>query len=601
MGIINRLSSDISNKIAAGEVVERPSSVVKELVENAIDAGADVISVEIEGGGTTFIRVSDNGCGMGEDDAKICFLRHATSKIKKASDLDAIYTLGFRGEALSSIGAVSKIELFTKKRESEEGTRVVFESGELVSSERTGTADGTNIIIRDLFYNTPARMKFLKKDATEAGYIADIMSRFILSHPEISFRLIRDGKEVYFTAGDNSLKNAVYSVYGREYAKNLIDVTYELDGIKVTGVCGKSENARANRAYQSYFVNSRYIKSPAITRAVEDAYKNQLMVGKFPFAILNIELDAGAVDINVHPTKLEVKFSNDQAVFLAVHHAVKNALYSINTAPEAARYEPSADAFELPKEAKGWDGKIPTMRGGFAHYEKRAEQKEESFSFDYPKLKREMNEPVIFDSPREKTIMGIKTIPHDIRIIGQLFSTYILAEIDSRFAICDQHAGHERLKFEELKKELSNRPITPQYLIAPIPLELSPLEISLFEEYQEQMSRLGFDGKVEKGEFLLTAVPTPEEEEKLLATVVELLTALSEKREEIITRTKERLCYTIACKSAVKANHSLTTYEMQSLISQIIAMDNINTCPHGRPIIIYLTKAEIEKMFGRIV
>ncbi len=615
MGIINQLSSDIANKIAAGEVVERPASVVKELVENAIDAGANVISVEIEGGGTSFLRVSDNGSGMSEEDAKLCFSRHATSKISKASDLDAIFTLGFRGEALSSIGAVSRIELFTKRADDNEGTKVVFEGGELKQSISAGTSDGTNIIIRDLFYNTPARMKFLKKDSTEAGYIADIMSRFILAHPEISFRLVRDGKEVYFTPGDSSLKNAIYSVYGRDYAKNIIDVDYEMDGVRVTGAVGKSENARANRTYQSYFVNRRYIKSPAVTRAVEDAYKNQLMVGKFPMAVLNIEIDPSTVDINVHPTKLEVKFSNDQAVFLAVHHAVKNALYSINHVPEIRRSEPKEDSFALPKEAFGWDsGKTPTQRGGFAHYEHKtpvytpprqtfsepASTKTAPPAFDYTPPKPDRDTLLGFDSPEPLTF-GIKSLPHDIRVIGQLFSTYILAELDGKLAIIDQHAAHERLKFEELKKELANRPITPQYLIAPIPAPLTPLELSLFEEYRSELARLGFDGEERKGEFVLTAVPSPEDEDSLLSTLSELLAALSEHRQDVISAAKERLTHTIACKAAIKANHNLSVAEMQSLISRILALENINTCPHGRPIMIEMTKTEIEKSFGRIV
>ncbi len=605
MGIINRLSADISDKIAAGEVVERPASVVKELVENAIDAGADVISVEIENGGTSFLRVSDNGFGMSEEDAKICFLRHATSKIKKASDLDAIFTLGFRGEALSSIGAISRIELFTKRKDEPSGTKVVFEGGELKEASKTGTADGTSIIIRDIFYNTPARMKFLKKDSTEAGYIADIMSRFILSHPEISFRLTKDGKEVYFTPGDNSLTNAVYSVYGRDYAKNIIEVDYEMDGIRVAGVVGKSENARANRSYQSYFVNSRYIKSPAITRAVEDAYKNQLMVGKFPMAVLNIELDPSLIDINVHPTKLEVKFSNEQSIFLAVHHAVKNALYSINSVPKIKLQEPLEDLFALPKEARGWEGaKIPTQHGGFSAYEKKEfyyERKEKPKDFGFKVFSLDEDEPLILDAPEQEPIMGIKEIPHDIRVIGQLFSTYILAEIDQKLVITDQHAAHERLKFEELKRELKSRPITPQYLIAPIPCDFSPLELSQFEEHRKKLSELGFDGEVKKDEFFITAVPSPADEDAVISTLLELMRALSENREDVITAKKEQLTYQIACKSAIKANNNLSIYEMQSLISQVLALKNINTCPHGRPIMIEMTKTEIEKLFGRIV
>ena len=347
MGIINVLPKDVSNKIAAGEVVERPASVIKELIENSIDAGADKITVEIKKGGSIYMRVTDNGKGMNVDDACVCFLRHATSKIKTSEDLDAIYTLGFRGEALSSIGAVSKVTLYTK-RKGEEGVCVTCEGGEILSSSEAGLPDGTTMIVENLFYNTPARAKFLKKDATEAGYITDIVTKFIFAHPEISFKLIVNGKEQLFSAGDNKIENAIYTVYGRDYAKGSINVLYEDEGIKVSGIVGKGNIARPNRTYQSFFVNKRYIKSALIIRAVEEAYKNQIMIGKFPMAVLNIEINPGLIDINVHPTKMEVKFSDEKAIYRAVYYGVKNALYELPNVPQIEKKEKADEFLGIP-------------------------------------------------------------------------------------------------------------------------------------------------------------------------------------------------------------------------------------------------------------
>ena len=342
MGLIHILDTEVSNKIAAGEVVERPLSIVKELVENSIDAGATAITVEIRNGGVEYIRVTDNGSGMSEEDAKICFLRHATSKISTGSDLDAIFTLGFRGEALSSIGAVSKVQLYSKRREDSDGVCVTCEGGEILSSSVSGVPDGTVVEVRDLFYNTPARRKFLKKPATEGGYISDIVSRYVFAYPEISFKLIRDGKEMIFSAGDNNLINAVYAIYGKDYAKNVLKVDYEYNGVHITGVIGKGTLCRPNRNYETFLVNKRYIKSAMMMRALDEAYKNQIMISKFPVAVLNIEISPEEVDINVHPTKLECKFSNEQDIYQAVYHGAKSALYALPNVPNIERGEETA-------------------------------------------------------------------------------------------------------------------------------------------------------------------------------------------------------------------------------------------------------------------
>lgn len=625
MGVINQLSLEISNKIAAGEVVERPASVVKELVENAIDAGATAISVELEKGGISFLRVTDNGSGMVREDATLCFSRHATSKIKTAEDLDAIYTLGFRGEALSSIGAVSRIEMFTKKREDTQATKVVFEGGQLLSVEDAGAADGTSIIVKDLFYNTPARMKFLKKDVTEAGYVSDIVLRFILAHPEVSFRLIRDGKEVYSTSGDGSLKNALYSVYGREYAKAVIDIDLEMNNIHVSGVAGKSETSRPNRAYQSFFVNGRYIKSPAITRAVEEAYKNQVMVGKFPMAVIKIEINPTQIDINVHPTKMEVKFSDEGAIYRAAYHAVKNALYSTVEYPEIERTSVPMQTFTFAPEPEkkpmpAYEPYKPAS--AYLHEskyqpnvqdEKKCEELYELMKADAETLKGvKVEEPM---SPKEEerdpfayTFLEVEDSTSEknsflpdirsYRIIGQLFRTYILVEEGENLLLIDQHAAHERIKYEELKKSLKERKVSSQYLAIPIPVALSEEERAAYNEHREELSALGFEAEI-GDEAVITAVPSADGTDELSAAFLELLSAFSENRQELIDSKKERLLYTIACKAAIKANSYRSEEELVALVDAVFNLDNINTCPHGRPIVIKMTKKEIEKEFGR--
>ncbi len=614
MGVINQLSLEISNKIAAGEVVERPASVVKELVENAIDAGATAISVELEKGGTSFLRVTDNGSGMVREDASLCFSRHATSKIKTAEDLDAIYTLGFRGEALSSIGAVSRIEMFTKRKEDATATKVVFEGGQLLSVEDAGAADGTSIIVKDLFYNTPARMKFLKKDVTEGGYVSDIMLRFILAHPEVSFRLIRDGKEVYSTSGDGSLKNALYSVYGREYAKAVIDIDLEMNNIHVSGVAGKSETARPNRAYQSFFVNGRYIKSPAITRAVEEAYKNQIMIGKFPMAVIKIEINPTQIDINVHPTKMEVKFSDEGAIYRAVYHAVKNALYSTVEYPEIEVRPAPERVFTFPPTpekkhtAESFRSISPNLHYAPAKEEsKQCEELYDIMKADAETLRGRSLEAEEEKDPFRHTYMEVEdsasakpSFLPEVRsycIIGQLFKTYILVEEGDDFLLIDQHAAHERIKYEELKKSLKEKKVSSQYLAIPIPVELSDGEKEAYKEHKDELSELGFEADM--NESAITAVPSADGSDELSAAFLELLSAFSENRQEIIDSKKERLLYTIACKAAIKANSYRGEEELSALVEAVFDLDNINTCPHGRPIVIKMTKKEIEKEFGR--
>lgn len=687
MGLIHVLDTEISNKIAAGEVVERPASVIKELVENSIDAGATNITVEIKNGGVTYMRVSDNGCGMSADDAKICFLRHATSKIQTENDLDAIYTLGFRGEALSSIGAVAKVSLFTKRHEDHIGICVTCRGGDILSSEEAGIPDGTSIIAEDLFYNTPARLKFLKKDATEAGYITDIMTRFIFAHPEISFKLTVNGKDKLFSPGDSSLKNAVYTAYGKDYAKGTLEVDYEENGIHVTGLIGKGTLTRPNRNYQSFFVNKRYIKSALIIRAVEDAYKNQIMIGKFPMAVLNIQIDPSFMDINVHPTKLEVKFANEKAVRNAVYYAVKNALYALPNVPEIERIDKNTGEVLFKRDTAVEQIDIPSVKQSPdikpAQSYSSSTSKEENRSSVHAGMPAKQNKMVFFNdsTPNTNTVApstppvfyndadintksNISTSDHyeiistpsaaisnnssemnnftqqatsesknpetdtdstDInpitntdeinvetqdnvfideyfKIVGQVFSTYIIAEKGDKMLLIDQHAAHERLKYEELKKALANKQIMSQILIEPVIVKMTPSEFSAFFEVQNELQNMGFEcDEFGDNEVIVRSTPgdlDPGEVEELL---LELVTNASVLKHELITEKHERMLYTIACKSAIKANHHLSIQEMETLVRNVLRLKNINTCPHGRPIIITMSQKEIEKEFKRIV
>ena len=636
MGKINLLDVEVSNKIAAGEVVERPASVVKELVENSIDAGAKRISVEIKNGGNTYIKITDDGSGMEREDAVVAFLRHATSKIKSEADLDAIYTLGFRGEALSSIGAVSKVDLYTKRAEDMIGTHTVCEGGEIISDDDAGVPNGTSFVVQNLFYNVPARMKFLKKDTTEAGYITDIMTRFILAHPEISFKLISNGKEVLYSSGDGKIINCIYSVYGKDYATAMLEVNYNTEFVKVSGMTGKGSAARPNRNYQSYFVNSRYIKSPMITRAVEEAYKNQIMTGKFPVAVLNIEINPSLIDINVHPTKLEVKFSNESEVYKAVYHAVEDALYRITDIPEIVKKPvvekreertsnfvrdtvlPNAQAeIKIPLEPKREPipTKVVVKQPKFfenAVYEKTIEGPKEPVKIVVPELVREIKaqeKPIIETEVKAEgkpTIQETTPVTEEknieFKLVGQVFDTYIIIERDNEMLMIDQHAAHERLNYEKLKQEAERKKVYSQGLAIGVVAQLSANELAVFSENEEFIKSLGFEAEpYGNNSVIIRSVPVAAANEDICDLFVEIITQLGENKKEIISHKRERLLYTIACKAAIKANWKISEAEQRELAKKVLMLDGINTCPHGRPIMISMSKEEIEKNFKRIV
>lgn len=669
MGKINLLPTQISDKIAAGEVVERPASVVKELVENAIDAGATIIDIEIKKGGITYIRVTDNGFGMSREDAKIAFFRHATSKIKTESDLDAIYTLGFRGEALSSIGAVSRTELITKREEDEVGTLVRISGGVIEECTDVGVPNGTTMAVNNLFYNTPARMNFLKRDATEAAGVTDIVERFILSHPEISFRYTVDGKEKYFTAGDNNLISSIYAVYGKNYANSVILVDEETSFGRIQGAIGKGDTARPNRGYQSFFVNKRYVKSLRMCATLENAYKNQIMIGKHPMAILNIEIDPKFTDINVHPTKLEVKFSKEDEVMGAIYHVVQNALYAIPNVPKIEHkpakksefmrdtvstkaqleiapvpaekqikeekpeelpkpqpkpvWETKSVPYEAPKKAEKDESYALTNSKEYfikkqsetANVEQKQTEKLQMVAEDLSdnKTAEKIAEPVkLYEEVEPEVIKAPETTQSQtnkwgfsrdtVRVIGQIFGTYILAQSGDTMIIADQHAAHERLKYEELKRELAKKEVTSQMLLLPVAVELSSMEYVTFSENEARFQEMGFEIEDFGGStVLIRATPEPLPEDELKSLLLELIDRFSNKHPEIITEKMERALYTIACKAAVKANHTYSIKELETLLFAVLDLENINTCPHGRPIIITMTKKELEKEFKRIV
>ncbi len=651
MNKINILDKTVSNMIAAGEVVERPASVIKELLENSIDADARHITVEIKNGGVKYIRVADDGFGMTKEDAKLSLLRHATSKIKNAEDLDAILTLGFRGEALASISAVSNMEIYTKARGSREGTLIKSSCGEITDAFDAGCPDGTTIIVRDLFINTPARMKFLKKDHTEAGYIADIILRLALARPDISFKFINNDKEQLFTSGDGELLNAIYSIYGKDIKNAMVKGEYSEHGISLSGYFGKAEASRPNRNMQNVFINGRYIKSPLISHAVEEAYKQELMVGKFPSCVINIQIDPHFVDINVHPTKLEAKFSDEKSIYHVVYWAAKNALYQksvpvVEKKPSvvSAKAEESLfSGFSRKKQGLTFNessrfkrnDSSPVKTNIFSSeandkaFDEKKEKTENLFSFVTEQkkesaLKEGINEKTenmslsekLEDAPSKDALENQKTVTQaaaleeirapfekpDYKICGQIFDTYIIIEKDGQMMMVDQHAAHERLRFESLKEGYKKRQIASQDLLTPTIVKLTPPEFASFCEYKEEISALGFDAdEFGESEIIIRSVPFSLTEFEIKEAIIEIIGLFSLHRKNIDEQIAEKMLYQIACKGAVKANRKLFDAEIKELLDSIFALPEINTCPHGRPITIAFTKDFIEKQFKRIV
>lgn len=640
---INVLPKHIAELIAAGEVVERPSSIVKEIMENAIDAGADKITLEIKRGGITYIRITDNGCGIDRDNIRKAFISHATSKISTADDLNAICTLGFRGEALASIAAVSRVEVMTRGEGEEVGTRYCIEGGEETLIDDAGCPKGTTLIVRDLFYNTPARMKFLKKDVSEGNAVAAVVDRIALSHPEVSIRFIRDSKDVLFTSGDGKLENAIYKTLGKDFASTLIPCDYELEGVRVSGFISKPFNARPNRMMQYFFLNDRFIKTRTGMVALEEAYKNSIMVGKFPACALNIYIAPGAVDVNVHPSKTEVRFANEKLIFNAVYYCAKSALQQGDTRVQANFKQKVGRQF-MPKPNEGRQIKI---------YEQQLEQvkkeslpkedfwgkttSEEFVKLSEPKktekitfndssefsLKKdeepdlipvfkpvEEAKPPVIETVEEAVseakaeqpaseVEEVKPEPEPYRVIGEAFKTYILVEQGKKLLIIDKHAAHERMLFEKLRA--NNGEIETQMLLAPVTVTLSKEEYSAVLDNLELLDKAGY--RVEDfggGMVIVSECPTAVADADLAEVVMELAGYLVNNRRELIPEKLDWIYHSTACRAAIKAGDKTSEYELEKFVEKLLNDPDIRYCPHGRPVLIEMSKYEIEKNFGRV-
>jgi len=640
MADIRVLPQSVADKIAAGEVCERPASVCKELVENSIDAGADRITVEIKNGGIKYIRVTDNGCGINAESAETAFLRHATSKLKEIDDLENLLTMGFRGEALASICAVAKVELITKTKEESIGTHLIMEGGIAKERDEIACLDGTTMIVEDLFASIPARMKFMKKDSTEAGYVADVIGRIALSKPSVSIELISDGKEVFKTSGDGVIENAVLKIYGIECAKALCPVNYESNGIRIEGVVGKPEISRGNRTRQTLFVNERYVKNHVVSKIVEEAYKNAVMVGKFPFFILDIKLSPRLVDVNVHPAKTEIKFAYEKEVYDAVYYAVKSALYTeekpekkINS--ELTFEKKSEDFYNAPvpiqvsmdferktghsmKDSGGLTRDINKSYDGVIKNSSDMIKITEKFlEYTVPPKNEEVREEIVKPENKESEIIVSETIAKEntvieiveeekepLKIIGQIFDTYIMFEQGESVFLVDQHAAHERMRFEVLLKQKQENKSFSQGLLVPVVLDLDPQEKIIVMDNMDYFREYGFEIEdFGQGSFIVSSTPVIGSDKEIISLIFEFIDILKNKKKTGLLSFEERTLDSIACKYAIKANKKLSIAEMEDILSRLEELEKIGikTCPHGRPIKVELSKYEIEKMFKRIV
>lgn len=640
MPIIHVLSPHVADLIAAGEVVERPASAVKELLENAVDAGARTVVLEIRAGGRDLIRVSDDGSGMAPEDAGVCFLRHATSKISDERGLEAIGTLGFRGEALAAISAVSRITLTTRRRGAPMGVRVEVEAGEIVSMEEIGCPEGTTISVRDLFYNTPARQKFLGTDRSEAAACVQSAMRTALGRPEVSFRCLRDGQEEFFSPGDGTAKSAVYALLGREFSAGLLPVDTESDGVAVHGFVTAPAHCRGNRSAQYFFCNGRPIRSRSLQAALEQAYKNTAMVGKFPGCVLYVTLPNGLVDVNVHPTKAEVKFAKEKPVFDGVYYGALAALgqkaapQTMSAAPlseELPRTAPAplaqgvssvpkkdffrtmdASTFRREYSAPASGGRVSAVRDR-APYET-APRRAAPASVPAPSRlpdapavkstavsapKQSVSEPVEPAPAPEQTVLDESFRTEPVRYIGEAMNVYILLEQGDKLLLIDKHAAHERLLFDKMR--LNEKPLMPQDLLTPQPFNTDPDGAALLERNAALLARLGFElDRFGEDAFLIRAVPAGLDAAHGVPLLEELVEKLREGRSLSAGDVWERLAATVACKAAIKGGWTTQREELLALAERVLAGE-VTHCPHGRPVMTVLTRTEIDKRLGRIV
>lgn len=663
MANIQVLDQITIDKIAAGEVIERPASIIKELVENAIDAGASAVTVEIKEGGISFIRITDNGCGIPKGEVPLAFLRHSTSKIRSVDDLSTVASLGFRGEGLSSIAAIAQVELITKTKDEVTGTRYRIEGGAEKSIEDTGAPDGTTFLVHQIFYNTPARRKFLKTPMTEASHVSELMTRLALSHPEVSIQFINNGQEKLHTSGNGKLKDIIYHVFGRDIANNLLETNERIDGIQVQGFIGKPIISRGNRNYENYFINGRYVKSNIIAKAIEDAYKDFTMQHKYPFTALHFTMDGTDLDVNVHPTKMELRFSNQQGVYNFIYNALKQTLSEPELIPrvelpeakevpvkaekivERKQEQPMTPVREERKtpvieEEKNLDYFMKKMRERVTAYHQQAVEVkptpapsviQENVNYEalpasqvaavkqpVPEQRTVAKEPMPEQAvaPREeKSVVTEKQLDffeeklltkkaaQEYKIIGQLFETYWLVEFHEQLYIIDQHAAHERVLYEKTLRGMKDREFTSQYLSPPIILNLSMQEEEALNTHMDIFTNIGFEIEPFGGDsYAIRAVPdnlfSIAKRELFTEMLDQLVDGIHSSLAPDIVAEKVA---SMSCKAAVKGNSRLSAAEVETLIGELLELENPYHCPHGRPTIIAMTKRELEKKFKRIV
>lgn len=636
MARINVLPKEIYQLIAAGEVVERPSSVVKEMIENSLDAGAKNITLEIKNGGSTYIRITDDGCGIERDDVRKVFISHATSKISKKDDLNSIATLGFRGEAMASISAVSKVELLTKAENEEIGTRYEIAGGEELEFDDAGCPNGTTIVVRDIFFNTPARMKFLKKDVTEGNQVAGIVDRMAISHPEISFRFIRDGKQVLITSGNGDLKSTVYSVLGKEMSDSLMSVDYSFNDMRITGFVSKPTASRRSRAGQYFYINNRIVKSKTAMAALEQAYKNTIMVGRFPACVLNIELNPAQVDVNVHPAKTEVRFANEKPIFDLVYYAVKTAIENDRTVKEVefkenpiyrqesknvyqnndnksfqAKFDffkkkdepPSQQVIKTKPREDFWQVEAPKPEYKIARDEKPKARVDINIEYEEPE---EISTAKSKDAPKERDIEKVvitdekdnENVIPNFKLIGEAFKTYLIVEIENELYFIDKHAAHERMNFERFKAQAT---VETQMLLAPVVVNLTKDEFIAISENVELIKKCGFElEEFGESQIIVRAIPSLVDGDSVKDLMLEIAQKLLEHKTDILPDKIDWIYHSASCRGAVKAGDYTSRQEQEMFVKKLLSMPNIRFCPHGRPVFIKMSKYDIEKQFGRV-
>lgn len=613
---IHVLPKEVYQLIAAGEVVERPSSVMKEMIENSIDAGAKHITVEIKNGGSTYMRITDDGCGIAREDVRNVFVSHATSKIQKESDLNAISTLGFRGEAMASIGAVARVELLTRPAECALGSRYRIEGGEEQELDDAGCPQGTTIVVRDLFFNTPARMKFLKKDVTEGNAVAGVLDAVAISHPEIAFRFIRDGRQTLVTSGNGDLKSAIYSVFGKAFCDSLIEVDYTYNDMTVKGYVSKPHASRKSRAMQYVFINGRMVKSKTAMAALEQAYKNCIMVGHYPACVLNLSLNTALVDVNVHPAKIEVRFVNERPVFDLIYYGVKTAIETGDTIKEGGfsnraeqiygsvlhggspseTHTAKIDFFRK-KEESVQTAFVQKPRDDFWQVHSTHAPYDAGAAEKTPAGESTVDQPIQAQEPTPVQVTDSDALVPEVRVLGEAFKTYIIAEIQNDLYYIDKHAAHERMNFEKLRQSSE---VNSQLLLSPVPVRLSKSEFSVICEHLDLLQKCGFEAEeFGNDSILVRAVPSMLEGADIQDLICEIAEKLLEHKTDIEPEKLDWIYHSTACRAAVKAGDHTSPQEQALFVQKLLSMPDIRYCPHGRPVMIKISRYELEKQFGR--